>query len=127
VEERSSQYYGWDGLLWVVDRKKRHCITGLHCDNFEFGSGLGEPVAVFEEYRYDALGRRVMVQSRPDPRCTYTISPRLDCQVELLSEAASHKRPVIGLITTTGCMLTPLAFRTLREKGLVKARFFQRG
>jgi RHS repeat-associated protein len=25
---------------------------------------------VFEEYRYDALGRRIMVRGRPDPRCT---------------------------------------------------------
>jgi RHS repeat-associated protein len=71
VEERSSQYYGWDGLLRVVDQTKLYCIEAFGCDSFEFGEDLlNEPVAVFEEYRYDALGRRIMVRSRPDPRCT---------------------------------------------------------
>jgi YD repeat-containing protein len=70
VQEFTRSYYGWDGKLRVVDQTKHYCHAGW-CDSFEFGDGvLVEPPAVFEEYRYDALGRRIMVRGRPDPRCT---------------------------------------------------------
>lgn len=77
IYERSRSYYGADERLRVVDRRK--CLTKK-----VWSSSLGryttvcvawdqrldpEP-SVFEEYRYDALGRRILVRSRPDTQCS---------------------------------------------------------
>jgi RHS repeat-associated protein len=55
---RSLSYYGAEGRLRFFQR---------------FGNDSSASTrAVYEEYRYDALGRRVMLRSRPDSNCATT-------------------------------------------------------
>jgi RHS repeat-associated protein len=58
-------YYRADGMLVAVDN--RSCTSG-HCKP----AGLFTPTltGAFEDYRYDALGRRVLVRTRMDSICT---------------------------------------------------------
>src|SRR6185437_353675 len=61
----SRYYYRADGLLIAVDH--RTCTTTRSC----IPSGLNPPTltGAFEDYRYDALGRRVQVRTRTDSIC----------------------------------------------------------
>ena len=69
VEERTMQYYGADGRLRVVDR--RSCfIPGTGCDERE--PVMHSMRSAFQEYRYDALGRRILVRTRSEWVCHST-------------------------------------------------------
>lgn len=74
LRETALYYYGADQRLRVVDR--RACLyfagaTGLPgCDPQYPVSYQHRPA--FEEYRYDALGRRVLVRTRSEYMCRYT-------------------------------------------------------
>jgi RHS repeat-associated protein len=63
-QTRTVQYYSADDRLRVFQR---------HGDNTAAGTR-----SVYEEYRYDALGRRVMVRTRPDSLCA-TQTPAAYC------------------------------------------------
>jgi RHS repeat-associated protein len=68
--EGTFQYYGADGKLRLVDR--RTClvfgdVSPPTCDTGRLP--LGNQRSAFEEYRYDALGRRVLVRSRQAYLC----------------------------------------------------------
>lgn len=56
--DEAASYYGADQKLRAFNR------------HIDFGSG--KPGSVFEEYRYDALGRRVAMRSRATSPCTTT-------------------------------------------------------
>ena len=84
VRENTQMYYDWQGQLRVVDQRK-----GLF--KWNWPSGPHQPVnwqsttayeyergAVFEEFRYDALGRRVIARGRPDTQCTTRCRPYYD-------------------------------------------------
>jgi RHS repeat-associated protein len=68
----TTSYYGADERLRVVDR--RGCLT-FH-ENYERQAcdqqyePAYERKSAFEEYRYDALGRRVLVRTRQEYACT---------------------------------------------------------
>lgn len=65
--ERTANYYGADGKLRVVDR--RTCIfEGASTCKTDWGTDFTERQA-FEEYRYDALGRRVLLRTRGEWGC----------------------------------------------------------
>ena len=68
-EERVANFYAADQRLRVVDR--RACLrfpdSSVNCDPTA-DPGTGKRGA-FEEYRYDALGRRIWVRSRSDSSC----------------------------------------------------------
>ena len=78
LQEHTRSYYRADGRLVAVDRQR--CRTQLHYTGTG-GAGTSTPLcvawdpvaghdpAVFEEYRYDALGRRVLVRARPSSEC----------------------------------------------------------
>lgn len=72
--ERTRQYYAADGRLRVVDR--RTCVLP---NNATACSETAEPGVdhrgAFEEYRYDALGRRVLIRSLVDSACFYQYCP----------------------------------------------------
>ena len=57
----AKSYYSVDGKLRVYNR---HIGLGMSSDDAQAGA-----TGVFEEYRYDALGRRVLVRSRRGPNC----------------------------------------------------------
>lgn len=62
----SRYYYRDDGLLVAVDH--RSCVTASSC----IPQGVQQPTSLtgaFEDYRYDALGRRVQVRTRMDSIC----------------------------------------------------------
>ncbi|HSU13608.1 RHS repeat-associated core domain-containing protein [Longimicrobium sp.] len=63
------QYYGADGRLRLLDR--RTCLilpdNTNACDTSRLP--LGNQRSAFEEYRYDALGRRILVRSRQAYLC----------------------------------------------------------
>jgi RHS repeat-associated protein len=71
MQERMQSYYGADDRLRVVDRQR--CLTSVLPTNQGssatvicgvWNETLGQDPSAFEEYRYDALGRRVMVRRR---------------------------------------------------------------
>jgi RHS repeat-associated protein len=71
MQERMQSYYGADDRLRVVDRQR--CLTGVMPTNSgttgivscgPWDETLGQDPSAFEEYRYDALGRRVLVRRR---------------------------------------------------------------
>lgn len=70
LQERTQAYYGADEKLRVVDRQR--CMTNVMGSYTALGSAVcgpwdlssGQDKSVFEEYRYDALGRRVLVRRR---------------------------------------------------------------
>ncbi|HEY0038217.1 MAG TPA: hypothetical protein VGB66_16070, partial [Longimicrobium sp.] len=72
LREESAMYYGADDRLRVADR--RSCLyfpdssTTYACDQSKVPAY--ERRSAFEEYRYDALGRRVMVRTRSEYACT---------------------------------------------------------
>ncbi|MGH7720300.1 MAG: RHS repeat-associated core domain-containing protein, partial [Gemmatimonadaceae bacterium] len=59
--EAVASYYGADGRLRTVDR--RLCATWNNCLPPGWARGA------YEDYRYDALGRRVLVRARHDTLC----------------------------------------------------------
>ncbi len=61
LHDSQVHYYGPDDKLRVFNRH-----NGLSANSAD-STG---PSGVFEEYRYDALGRRVMVRSRHGPNCS---------------------------------------------------------
>lgn len=70
LEERAAFYYGVDGRLRVVDR--RSCVLGY---SMQPGASSSTPRCfpayskdrgAFEEHRYDALGRRILVRTRQE-------------------------------------------------------------
>ncbi len=68
-------YYGADGKLRVIDRQGCKVIQlaggALGCGLMAYNR-----LSVFEEYRYDALGRRILVRARNDAtRCTGNMCP----------------------------------------------------
>ncbi|MDB4949030.1 MAG: hypothetical protein JWM27_1679 [Gemmatimonadetes bacterium] len=65
-EEATRQYYGADERLRVVDRRTCFQWNG-HCDTVK--QPLPSQRGAFEEYRYDALGRRVLVRTRQSWLC----------------------------------------------------------
>jgi len=74
LQETILHYYGPDQRLRVVDR--RTCLL------FSTGCDMTHPPPpewwpAFEEYRYDALGRRVLVRSRPEWVCAGRCSSTL--------------------------------------------------
>ncbi len=65
--DESRYYYRDDGLLVAVDH--RSCVT---TETSCIPNGFGQPTSLtgaFEDYRYDALGRRVQVRTRMDSVC----------------------------------------------------------
>jgi RHS repeat-associated protein len=71
MQERMQSYYGADDRLRVVDRQR--CLTSVMPTNAgttatvicgTWNETLGQDPSAFEEYRYDALGRRVLVRRR---------------------------------------------------------------
>lgn len=65
-------YYAADNRLRALDHRR--------CNGIVPGNGCpvangGQLRGTFEEYRYDALGRRVLVRSNRDPLCTQTQCP----------------------------------------------------
>ena len=58
VEDRAS-FYSIDGKLRVAETRRANTQAGV-------GSQYWSWNGTFEEYRYDALGRRVLVRTRPD-------------------------------------------------------------
>ncbi|HEU0052333.1 MAG TPA: RHS repeat-associated core domain-containing protein, partial [Longimicrobium sp.] len=69
MQERTASYYTADGKLRVVDRQR--CMTEVPngwsqaiCTHWDYQEN--QDPGVFEEYRYDALGRRVLVRTRPE-------------------------------------------------------------
>jgi RHS repeat-associated protein len=71
MQERMQSYYGADDRLRVVDRQR--CLTSVLPTNAGssatvicgvWNETLGQDPSAFEEYRYDALGRRVLVRRR---------------------------------------------------------------
>ncbi|HEU0051971.1 MAG TPA: RHS repeat-associated core domain-containing protein, partial [Longimicrobium sp.] len=69
MQERTASYYTADGKLRVVDRQR--CMTAAPIGSSQaicthWDSNESQDPGVFEEYRYDALGRRVLVRSRPE-------------------------------------------------------------
>ena len=72
VEERTRSYYDAQDRLRVVDRQAcllEHDSTSntWACDHTKPPTSQWRPT--FEEYRYDALGRRIMVRARADTLC----------------------------------------------------------
>ena len=74
--ELAAYYYGADDRLRVVDR--RGCLTfesrmGRQACDQQYEPTF-EQKSAFEEYRYDALGRRVLVRTRPasTPRAAWS-------------------------------------------------------
>ncbi|HEX8829952.1 MAG TPA: hypothetical protein VF705_02245, partial [Longimicrobium sp.] len=70
--ELAAYYYGADDRLRVVDR--RGCLTfesrmGRQACDQQYEPTF-EQKSAFEEYRYDALGRRVLVRTRQEYACT---------------------------------------------------------
>ncbi|HKO25709.1 MAG TPA: RHS repeat-associated core domain-containing protein, partial [Chloroflexota bacterium] len=65
--EAVHQYYGADGKLRLLDRRSCLIYTAQGCDTIRVP--LPADRSVFEEYRYDALGRRVLVRSRQEHMC----------------------------------------------------------
>ncbi len=72
TDERATYYYGADERLRVVDR--RGCLSFYPYYNRQGCDQQMEPAfekkSAFEEYRYDALGRRVLVRTRQEFACT---------------------------------------------------------
>jgi RHS repeat-associated protein len=72
TDERATYYYGADERLRVVDR--RGCLSFYPQYNRQACDQQYEPAfekkSAFEEYRYDALGRRVLVRTRQEFACT---------------------------------------------------------
>ncbi|MDB4951399.1 MAG: hypothetical protein JWM27_4048 [Gemmatimonadetes bacterium] len=70
--ESLHSWYGADGRLRVVDRRTCHLFIdgtgGWKCDSTR--PPPPNERSAFEEYRYDALGRRVLVRSRQEFACT---------------------------------------------------------
>jgi RHS repeat-associated protein len=72
LRDESAMYYGADDRLYVADR--RSCLYfpasgGTQaCDTTR--APAYERRSAFEEYRYDALGRRVLVRTRSEYACT---------------------------------------------------------
>ncbi|MFL5384683.1 MAG: hypothetical protein ACJ8GN_19335, partial [Longimicrobiaceae bacterium] len=72
LREEAAMYYGADDRLRVADR--RSCLffadtpTNSTCDTTR--APPYEKRSAFEEYRYDALGRRVLVRTRSEFACT---------------------------------------------------------
>ncbi|HET6231892.1 MAG TPA: RHS repeat-associated core domain-containing protein, partial [Longimicrobiaceae bacterium] len=70
MQERMQSYYGADDRLRVVDRQR--CLTSVLTTSTTsamvicgpWDETLGQDPSAFEEYRYDALGRRVLVRRR---------------------------------------------------------------
>jgi len=72
--ERTHYYYRPDGLLIAVDH--RTCSYGAPATSCVVTGSLGSLITLtgaFEDYRYDALGRRVQVRTRADTVCTGAI------------------------------------------------------
>ncbi len=73
VREWTRLYYGADEKLRVVDRQR--CLayadqsTNVVQACVAWDQSNGKDPSAFEEYRYDALGRRVLVRRRLDPAC----------------------------------------------------------
>jgi len=65
--EGDHYYYRADGLLVAIDH--RSCILLGHNCTFDAFVGSEKPTGAFEEYHYDALGRRVMVRTLTDSIC----------------------------------------------------------
>jgi RHS repeat-associated protein len=71
LRDESAMYYGADDRLHVADR--RSCLyfpdsqTTYACDTTK--APTYERRSAFEEYRYDALGRRVLVRTRSEYAC----------------------------------------------------------
>ncbi|MDB4951401.1 MAG: hypothetical protein JWM27_4050, partial [Gemmatimonadetes bacterium] len=70
--ESLHSWYGADGRLRVVDRRTCYLFIdgtgGWKCDSTR--PPPPNERSAFEEYRYDALGRRVLVRSRQEFACT---------------------------------------------------------
>jgi RHS repeat-associated protein len=97
-------YYSADGKLRVFQRAVDSSVPGQR--------------RIYEEYRYDALGRRVFLRSRPDSACSDTYCNDLDATeryvwdgdqllIEDRSDAASHGGRVA--YTHGGAIDRPLA------------------
>ena len=72
LEDRAS-YYGADGRLRAADYRQLVNATNL----------AGHTLMAFEEYRYDALGRRVLVRARR--QCDFvTDRPKEQCKLDLV-------------------------------------------
>ena len=71
LKEYTKNYYGPDGKLRVADR--RTCLFRKNSATCEatWDPGFNERQA-FEEYRYDALGRRVLLRTRGEWGCSGT-------------------------------------------------------
>jgi hypothetical protein len=71
LRDESAMYYGADDRLHVADR--RSCLyfaTSLTTDACDTTRAPAyEKRSAFEEYRYDALGRRVLVRTRSEYAC----------------------------------------------------------
>ena len=67
--ETATYYYDGLGMLRAADVRRCRNPNSDVC--MIVGGGIGDPRSsgVFENYRYDALGRRVMVRSRKDNIC----------------------------------------------------------
>ncbi len=73
VQERTRLYYGADEKLRVVDRQRCFTYVDEHQQSapvcVAWQQQMKKDPSAFEEYRYDALGRRVLVRRRLDPAC----------------------------------------------------------
>ena len=74
AHDRAS-YYGADGLLRAADDRSAKAFNNIHS---------GESFYTFEEYRYDALGRRVQTRSRRYCDMNNRIQHRLPCLISFL-------------------------------------------
>jgi RHS repeat-associated protein len=67
----TNEYYDAANRLRELD--KRECVLLQNQGSCSYGNGVGSTVSDFpyiEEYRYDALGRRVWKRARANPECS---------------------------------------------------------
>ncbi len=68
LQEAMQTYFDAANRIRVADR--RSCVVPPSGNTCNYGLGVGYAFnGTFEEYRYDALGRRVLVRSRADTTC----------------------------------------------------------
>ncbi|HEU0014978.1 MAG TPA: AHH domain-containing protein [Longimicrobium sp.] len=112
--DRTALYYGADDRLRAVDR--RGCVFGMRQVSTYQSEGVCAPppntaAPAFEEYRYDALGRRVLVRTDQDWACANNCVKGLTRTVwdgdQVLHEI---RAPMAHAEQDTGAVLTDAAF-----------------
>jgi RHS repeat-associated protein len=75
LQEDTRDYYNADDQLRVVDRRTCADATGTQGTCVENREPGQDYRGAFETYRYDALGRRVLVRTLTDSACFYQLCP----------------------------------------------------